>query len=48
MRRYTLTIQSGGQSQFLRTCLVADEKHVQNSAGSTSMASEDFGVDGIA
>ncbi len=31
-----------------RTCPVADEEHVQNSAGSPSMASENFWMDGIA
>ncbi len=31
-----------------RTCPVADEEHVRNSAGSPSMASENFWMDGIA
>jgi hypothetical protein len=31
-----------------RRCPVADEEHVRNSAGSTSMASENFWMDGIA
>jgi hypothetical protein len=40
--RYIFALQTGGQSRSSRTCPVADEEHVRNSAGSTSMASENF------
>jgi hypothetical protein len=45
MKRYIFALRTGGQSQFLRTCPVADE---ERSAGSTSMASENFWMDGVA
>ena len=48
MKRYIFTTWLVARTSSSRTCPVADEEHVRNSAFSPSMASENFWMDGIA